>query len=169
MGENLSSVSLTPLNNFLEVSLTPVINLGFLFISDRYQRHRGTILSALLLKPMNSFSAVSLTPVNVIEGVNDTPDKLFAGVRQSRARPPESDSAADGVTGTAMKSCIHRHPTHLDQRPLRPPKILQTKKAIYVVLAASGASDQVVRGAYVCNFSSAFIFPKPIQRGVESL
>jgi hypothetical protein len=22
-----------------------------------------------------------------------------------------------------MKSCIHTHPTHLDQRPLRPPKL----------------------------------------------
>ncbi len=33
-----------------------------------------------------------------------------------------SNTAADGVTVTAMKSCIHKHPTHLDQRPLRPPK-----------------------------------------------
>ncbi len=24
--------------------------------------------------------------------------------------PPKSDTAADGVIGTAMKSCIHRHP-----------------------------------------------------------
>ncbi len=31
-------------------------------------------------------------------------------------------TAADGVIGTAMKSCIQKHPTHLDQRPLRPPK-----------------------------------------------
>ncbi len=23
-----------------------------------------------------------------------------------------------------MKSCIHTHPTHLDQRPLRPPKLI---------------------------------------------
>jgi hypothetical protein len=28
---------------------------------------------------------------------------------------------ADGVIGTAMKSCIHKHPTHLDQRSLKPP------------------------------------------------
>ncbi len=31
--------------------------------------------------------------------------------------------AADGVIGTAMKSCIQKHPTHLDQRPLRPLKL----------------------------------------------
>ena len=30
---------------------------------------------------------------------------------------------ADGVIGIAMKSCIQKHPTHLDQRPLRPPKL----------------------------------------------
>jgi hypothetical protein len=40
-----------------------------------------------------------------------------------------------------MKSCIQKHPTHLDQRPLRPPKL---KKSFWfeVVLAASGASDK---------------------------
>ncbi len=36
---------------------------------------------------------------------------------------PKSVTAADDVIGTAMKSCIHTHPTHLDQRPLRPPKL----------------------------------------------
>jgi hypothetical protein len=42
-----------------------------------------------------------------------------------------SDTATDGIIGTAMKSCIHKHPTHLDQRPLRPPKLLQTKLALF--------------------------------------
>jgi hypothetical protein len=46
-------------------------------------------------------------------------------------RPSMSDTAADGVIGTAMKSCIHRHPTHLEQRTLRPPKLLQTKTALF--------------------------------------
>ena len=41
---------------------------------------------------------------------------------QNYLRPPKSATAADGVIGTAMKSCIQKHPTHLDQRPLRPPK-----------------------------------------------
>jgi hypothetical protein len=44
------------------------------------------------------------------------------GINRRYLRPPKSATAADGVIGTAMKSCIQRHPTHLDQRPLRPPK-----------------------------------------------
>jgi hypothetical protein len=46
-------------------------------------------------------------------------------------RPSMSDMAADGFIGTAMKSCILKHPTHLDQRPLRPPKLLQTKPILF--------------------------------------
>ncbi len=38
--KNLSAASLTPVNSFLAVPLTPAIILGFLDISDRYQRHR---------------------------------------------------------------------------------------------------------------------------------
>jgi hypothetical protein len=45
------------------------------------------------------------------------------GENQRYLWPSMSDTAADGVIGTAMKSCIHRHPTHLDQKPLRPPKL----------------------------------------------
>ncbi len=42
----------------------------------------------------------------MIAGVVDTGDKFIVD-----------------VIGTAMKSCIHTHPTHLDRRPLRPPKL----------------------------------------------
>ncbi len=44
------------------------------------------------------------------------------GINRRYLRPPKSATAADGVIGTAIKSCIHKHPTHLDQRPLRLPK-----------------------------------------------
>jgi hypothetical protein len=37
-----------------------------------------------------------------------------------------------------MESCIHRHPTHPDQRPLRQPK-LNIDVLVEVVSAASGA------------------------------
>ena len=40
------------------------------------------------------------------------------GENRRYLRPPMSDTAADGVIGTAMKSCIH-----LDQKPLRSPKL----------------------------------------------
>jgi hypothetical protein len=45
------------------------------------------------------------------------------GINRQYLRPPKSATAADDIIRTAMKSCIHTHPTHLDQRPLRPPKL----------------------------------------------
>jgi hypothetical protein len=33
-----------------------------------------------------------------------------------------SDMAADGIIGTGLKRCVHRHLKLPDQRPLRPPK-----------------------------------------------
>ncbi len=36
---------------------------------------------------------------------------------------PGCELHTDVVIGTAMKSCIHRYPTHLDQKRLRPPKL----------------------------------------------
>jgi hypothetical protein len=63
---------------------------------------------------------------------------------QGYLRPPKSDMAADGVTRTAMKSCIHRHPTHPHQRPLRSP-ILNIAVLFEVVSAASGASYKDVQ------------------------
>jgi hypothetical protein len=83
----------------------------------RWQRHRWTIIAC----------------------DHDTGDKFIAGdkwrwgtakdrrklkgIHLRYLRPPKSTMAADGVIGTAMKCCIHKHPTHLDQRPLRPPKL----------------------------------------------
>ncbi len=77
--------------------------------------------------------------------------RKLKGTNRWYLRPPKSDTAADGVIGTVMKSFIQRHSTHPDQRPLRPPKV-----KFEVVLAASGASYQDVRGAYGCNFSWRF-------------
>ncbi len=37
-----------------------------------------------------------------------------------------------------MKSCIHRHPTHPDQRPLRRPKLFQTKMSIFSIWGLRG-------------------------------
>ena len=49
--------------------------------------------------------------------------RKLKGINRRYLRPPKSAKAADDVIGTTMKSCIHTHPTHLDQRPLRPPKL----------------------------------------------
>jgi hypothetical protein len=60
----------------------------------------------------------------------DTPNTLIRGPwghqnyflqNQRYLRPPMSDLAANGLIETAMKIRIYRHPTHPDQRPLRPP------------------------------------------------
>ncbi len=64
------------------------------------------------------------------------------GINRRYLGPPKSAMAADDVIGTAIKSCIHKHPTHLNQRPLRPPKLNNAVLVFEAVLAASGASDQ---------------------------
>ncbi len=69
--------------------------------------------------------------------------KKLKGINRRYLRPPKSATAADGVIGTAMKSCIHKHPTHLDQRPLRPPK-LSDAVLVCSSFGGLGASDQGV-------------------------
>ncbi len=49
--------------------------------------------------------------------------RKLKGIKKQYLRPPKSATAADGVIGTAMKSCIQKHPTHLDQRPQSLPKL----------------------------------------------
>jgi hypothetical protein len=95
------------------------------------------------LTPPKNLSPVSLTPLNsffggvvdtgdkfhafwfLMTGINDTGEKIFAGVNciddrgllllQNYLRPPKSATAADIVIG----------------RPRRPPKLLQTKTALF--------------------------------------
>jgi hypothetical protein len=50
---------------------------------------------------------------------------IFPRLKRKRIR-----TAHPIVTGTAMKRRIHRHPTHLDQRPLRPPKLNGTLRTL---------------------------------------
>jgi hypothetical protein len=78
------------------------------------------------------------TSDNFIPGDNKTGEQLtrtvwrwgaakdrrkLKGINRRNPRPPKSSTAANGIIGTAMKSCIHTHPTHLGQRPKRPPKL----------------------------------------------
>ncbi len=49
--------------------------------------------------------------------------RKLKGINRRYLRPPKSATAADSVIRTTMKSCIQKHPTHLDQRPLKPPKL----------------------------------------------
>ncbi len=68
------------------------------------------------------------------------------GINRRYLRPSKSDTAAGGVIGTAMKSCIHRHPTHPDQRSLRPPKL----KIAVLVWSSFGGLRGLWSGCMMC-------------------
>ncbi len=55
----------------------------------------------------------------------------------------DTDTGEDFIGGVVDTGCkvASRHPTHLDQRPLRPPKLLQTKTAKFC-FGGLRASDQ---------------------------
>ncbi len=105
------------------------------------------------------FWPVSTTPgKNVIAGDNDTGDKLYWWQRSALAA--KLSPAAE--VGHGRRYChwnshenAQRHLTNPDQRPRRPPKYFKPKRH-YLVLAASGASDQDVWGVFGCNYSWRF-------------
>ncbi len=110
-------------------------------------------------------SPVSLTPAINCSSVSTTPaincfDARGLLLLQNYLRPPKSATAAE--VGHGRWYChwnsyenVQRHITYPDQRPRRPPKLLQTKMTLFS-LAASGVSDQDVWGVFGCNFSWRF-------------
>jgi hypothetical protein len=92
-----------------------------------------------------------LSPVSTTPAINCIDDRsLF--LLQNYLRPLMSATAADIVIGTAMKTCT-------SQTLIRGPGGRQRyfkPKQHYLVLAASGASDQGVWGVFGCNFSWRF-------------
>jgi hypothetical protein len=97
----------------------------------------GEILGFLLF-----LTGINDIEKNVIAGVNDTPEKLFTGVNgdklYSRQRSFLSARQSPAAkVGHSLQYChwnrcekAKRHLPHPDQRPLRPPKLLQTKNII---------------------------------------
>ncbi len=90
--------------------------------------------------------------------VNNTGDKLYWWQRSALAAKlspaAEVSHGKRCVIGTAMKSCIQKHPTHLDQRPLRPPKLNNA-----VLVWSSFGGLQGLRSGFVrclCTFSWLF-------------
>ena len=70
------------------------------------------------LSPVTTTPAINLFPVTRTRtplrwGAAKERRKL-KGINRRFLRPPKSATAADGVIRTAMKSCIHKYPTHLD-------------------------------------------------------
>jgi hypothetical protein len=128
---NCSEVSTTPAKNLSAVSLTPAINLchGFSVIAgvdDTVEKFiAGDNDTGEQLSPVTMTPAINLLPVTRTRtpwrrGAAKDRRKL-KGINRQYLWPLKSATAADVVIGTAMKSCIQKHPTHLDQRPLRPP------------------------------------------------
>ncbi len=87
----------------------------------------GVVDTGEQLSPVTTTPAINLLPVTRTRtplrwGAAKERRKL-QGINRRFLRPSKSATAADGVIGTAIKSCIQKHPTHVDQRPLRPPKL----------------------------------------------
>ncbi len=122
-----SPVSLIPVNNLSPVTTTPAItfvagdnNTGGNFVAG--DNDTGEQLSPVTTTPAINLLPVTRTRTPLRWGAAKERRKL-KGINRPNLRPPKSATAADGVIGTAMKSCIQKHPTHLDQRPLRPTKL----------------------------------------------
>ena len=92
------------------------------------------LLNSMLLLRLSAFEKVKWIPPGHLTWIPKAIPHRYLG-------PPRSDTTADGVIRTAMQRRIYRRLTHSDQRPLRPPKLLQTKPAI------SPAADGVIRTA----------------------
>ncbi len=81
------------------------------------------------LSPMSTTPAISCSAVSTTPAKNLWQQWLilvtdFHWCPRHRWTIIGSDNdTGDGVFGTAMKIWIHKHPTHLDQRPLRPPTL----------------------------------------------
>jgi hypothetical protein len=94
-----------------------IINLchGFSVIAGVVDTGEQFTTPAITLPPGTTSSAINLLPVT------RTRTPWSGGAAKVEGYKSAISPAADGVIGTVMKSCIHKHPTHLDQRPLRPP------------------------------------------------
>jgi hypothetical protein len=125
-----SEVSTTPVKILLPVSTTPAISpchgfsviVGVIDTGDKFIIDTGDQLLAVTMTPAINLSPVTRTRTPWRWGAAKDRRKL-KGINRRYLQPPKSATAADDVIGTAMKSCIHTHPKHLDQRPLRPPKL----------------------------------------------
>ncbi len=97
-----------------------VVDTGEQFIAG--DNDTGEQLSPVTTTPVINLLPVTRTRTPWRRRAGKDKRKL-KGINRRYLRSPKSATAADGVIGTAMKSCIQKHPTHLCQRPLRPPKL----------------------------------------------
>jgi hypothetical protein len=126
-------VSLTPAINLCHgfSVIAGVVDIGEQFITGDNDTGNNFVAgdndTGEQLWPVTTTPAINLLPVTrtrmPLRWGAAKERRKFKGINRRFLRPPKSATAANGVTGTAMKSCIQKHPTHLDQRPLGPPKL----------------------------------------------
>ncbi len=108
--ECLSPASIRP-----AINLSPVtMNRWTIIVGDNYT---GELLSPVTTTPAINLLPVTRTRMTSRWGAAKDRKKLKR-TNQRYLQPSMLDTAADGVIGTAMKSCIHK----VEQRPMRPPK-----------------------------------------------
>ncbi len=113
MYEHLSPVSTTPAISCSAVSMTPAINPchGFSVIAsvvdtgDKFITGVNNTGKQLSLVTMTlAINLLPMTRTRMPWSLGTAKDR---GKLKGTNRPSTSDTAADGVIGTAMKSCIH--------------------------------------------------------------
>jgi hypothetical protein len=94
-----------------------------------------------------------LSPLSTTPGINCIDERGLLLLR-NYLRPPKSASAADIVIGTAMK--MRKNTSHTLIRGPGGRQNYFKPKWHYLVLVASGVSDQDVWDVFGCNFSWRF-------------
>ncbi len=115
-----------------------------------------------MLSPVSLTPAINCSPVSTTPAINCIDDRglllMQNSGRRSRPRPPKSAKATEVGQGRRYCHChenAQRHLTYPDQNPGGRQNYFKPKRH-YLVLAASGASDQDVWGVFRCNFSWRF-------------
>ncbi len=142
------------------IGISGVIDTGKQFFSGVVDTGDKFLAFWLFLASINDTGEIFLAFWLFLTGINDTGDKLYCIddrgllLLPKYLRPPKTATTADIVIEPAMKT---RKGT--SKTLIRGPEGHQSyfkPKRHYLVLAASGASDQDVWGVFGCNFSWRF-------------
>ncbi len=177
--KNLSVASLTPINSFSAVSLTPAINFrlfGYFWLVS-------TTLGKKVFAGVNDtaeklFTGVNKPAINCLP-VSRTPPIKFSGNNKLYWRHRFVFSAKlspAAEVGHGRRYChgnshekAQRHLTHPDQRPWRPPKLLQTETALFSFGRLRGLWSRYVGCLWMQLFMAVPMTPRRPWRPLNSL
>ncbi len=146
--KNLSVVLLTPVNNFSAVSLTAAINFWLFGYFWPVPTTPGKMLS-----PVSLTLALNCLPVSMTTAINCIDDRGLL-LLQNYLWPPKVGHGNRYCHWNSHENA-QRHLTNPDQRPRRPPKLLQTKTALFSFGGLRGLWSRWW-GIFGCNFSWRF-------------